>query len=330
MGSIDIPVVDVPVGREPAVFSAHAERDRLLLLLHSARKTYTPAGFAVAEYLSRVWARRAAGDYLRAVQDVDRLMGQGGAFLLNHSYEWGCSSGAAADLAEGGNTLLRTLDWPFHGLGRALVVTRWDGGAGRYVSVTWPGVVGVLTGLAPGRFAAAINQPPLPLPRWGKAVGWPAARVKVAGSRAMSPTHLLRKVFDECRNFAEAVAMIGRTPLCIPAIFTLAGPDTGDATVIERTMDKAYVPTQPVAANHWASRHAPPGRPRNGSSRARHRAMCGIVADRPDWSMSWLREPVVQPDTRVAMMANARSGRLLVQGWEDTGPVTNILELTDL
>ena len=146
----------------------------------------------------------------------------------------------------------------------------------------------------------------------------------------MSPTHLLRKVFDECRSFAEAMSMISKTPLCIPAIFTLAGPGPGDATVIERTMEKAYVPSQPVAANHWASQQAPPGRPRNGSSRARHSAMCGIIAGRPEWSMSWLREPVVQPDTRVAVMANPQSGRLLVQGWEATGPVTNILELTDL
>src|SRR5262249_40440392 len=73
----------------------------------------------------------------------------------NYSYEWGCTTGAAPD--GDGVTLMRTLDWPFDGLGRALVVMRQQGAAGPYLSVTWPAFAGVLTGLAPGRFAAAIN-----------------------------------------------------------------------------------------------------------------------------------------------------------------------------
>ena len=329
VGSIDIPVVDVPPGQEPGVFAARAQPERLALLIRSARRSYTPAGFAVAEHLSRRWASRAGGDYLPAIRDVDRVMGRGGAFLLNHSYEWGCTSGAVPDPALGGATLLRTLDWPFDGLGRALIVTRWDGGAGPYASVTWPGVVGVLTGLAPGRFAAAINQPPLPLAQWGRAVGWPAARVRVARSTAMSPTHLLRQVFDTCRSVADAVAVLSRTPLCIPAIFTVAGPGAGPGTdkavVIERTMDRAFVPAQPVAANHWTGPGAPPGRPRTPSSHARHAALSGSA---PDWSLSWLRTPIIQPDTRVVVMASPNSGRLVAQGWEKTGVVTRTLDIT--
>jgi hypothetical protein len=322
----NIPVLDVPLDKEPAVFSANAEQERLSLLISSARRTYTPVGFIVAERLSRAWAQRGNGPYAAAVQAVDRLMGRRGAFLLNHSYEWGCTSGAVADPAQGGTTLLRTLDWPFDGLGRTLVVTRWDGGAGGYFSVTWPGLVGVLTGLAPGRFAIAINQPPLPLPGWGRAVGWPAARVRVARSRALSPTHLLRQVFDRCASFAEAVAAIRSTPLCIPAIFTLAGPRPGEAIVIERTMADAFVPVMPVAANHWSSQPGPAGRPRNASSRGRHAAMCTLSASAPDWSLDWCQAPLMQPDTRLAVMANPGSGRLLARGWEKAGPVTTVLD----
>jgi hypothetical protein len=35
------------------------------------------------------------------------------------------------------------------------------GPAGEFFDVTWPGAVGTLTAVAPGRFAAAINQAPL-------------------------------------------------------------------------------------------------------------------------------------------------------------------------
>ncbi len=200
-----IPVIDVPGGQEPGLAAVAAEPARLALLLDSARRTYTPVGVRAAEALSRRWARCNASPYAAAVAAVGRTMEARGAFLMNHSYEWGCTAGAVADPALSGTTPVRTLDWPFDGLGRALVVTQWDGGAGPYYSVTWPGFVGVLTGLAPGRFAIAINQPPLPCAGWGRAVGWPAARLRVATSTAMPPTHLLRQVFDTCVGFDEAV-----------------------------------------------------------------------------------------------------------------------------
>ena len=227
----------------------------------------------------------------------------------------------------GGTTLLRTLDWPFDGLGRALVVVRQQGSAGQYLSATWPGFVGVLTGLAPGRFAAAINQPPLPLPRWGKVAGWMAARNQVNGSSALPPSHLLRLAFDSCRGFGQAADLIRRTPICISAIFTLAGPERGQALVIERTRDAAFEPADPAAANHWASSPGPAGRPRNRSSPGRRAAMCGLLTARPDWSLDWVRPPIVQNDTRLALMANPRRGRLAVQGWERTGPATEALDL---
>src|SRR5262249_60435679 len=105
---------------------------------------------------------------------------------------WGCTTGAADDPVRGGTTLLRTLDWPFDGLGRAVVVARQRGAAGDYLSVTWPGFVGVLTGLALCRFAAAIHPPPVPLPLLGKPLGWTAARLRVGRSTALPPSHLLR------------------------------------------------------------------------------------------------------------------------------------------
>lgn len=322
-----IPLLDVPSGSEPAVVSALAEPARLALLTRSARRAYTVPGMTLANHLSRAWANRSAGPYARAVAAIDGLMPGRGGYLLNHAYEWGCTTAAIERPQAREVALLRTLDWPFHGLGSALVATRWDGGAGPYVSLTWPGFVGVLTGLAPGRFAAAINQPPLPLPGWGKAIGWSAARFQVWSSRALPPSHLLRLAFDTCASFSQAVELIAQTPICLPAIFTVAGIRPGEAVVIERTEIAAFFPSQAAAANHWASRPGPIGRPRNRSSRPRREALLALDGRDLAWSLEWLRAPVLQYDTRVVAMASAAHGRLLAQGLERSGPVTAVLEL---
>ena len=296
-----------------------------LALMNSARRTYTPMGMRWADARSRTWHARSSSPYIDAVGRVSQAVGRPGAFLLNYSYEWGCTTGAAPDGDD--MVLMRTLDWPFDGLGRALIVVRQQGEAGPYLSITWPAFAGVLTGLAPGRFAAAINQPPLPLPEWGKAVGWTASRFRVNRSRALPPSHLLRLAFDTCRTFGEAVALIRTTPICVPAILTLAGLKPSEAVVIERTETGAFSPAEPAAANHWAVTPGPRGKPRNRSSLGRRAAMAGLIAGGQDWSLDWLRPPILQPDTRLAVMANAASGRLLVQGWEKTGAATAVLDM---
>lgn len=322
-----IPVIEARGAAEPAVVSALAEPARLRLVLDGGRRLYTPWGVRLADARSRVLLARLSSPYAGAVRQVEAAAGRPGTALMNLSYEWGCTSGAAADPVQGGTTLLRTLDWPFPGLGRALVVVRQAGPAGDYLSATWPGFAGVLTSLAPGRFAAAINQPPLPLPEWGRAVGWVAARQRVSRSRAMPPAHLLRLAFDTCPDFAAAAALVRATPVCLPAIFTLAGPEPGQALVIERTADVAWEPAEAAAANHWASIPGPAGRPRNGSSRGRREAMRRHLAAAPPWSLDWVRPPVLLPDTRVAVMANPRTGAMLVQGWERTGAATAVLDV---
>ena len=111
-------------------------------------------------------------------------MGQDGACLQPHSCGWGCAAAAVPGAVEA--TLLRTLDGPFGGLGEALIAIRWDGGAGPYCRMAWPGTVDVLTGMAPGRFAGSINKPPLPAPRWDRAAGWSMARAGMAVPRRLA------------------------------------------------------------------------------------------------------------------------------------------------
>ncbi len=63
--------------------------------------------------------------------------------------------------AAGAPVLRRTLDWPFRGLGKCVEIAWQSGPAGEFYNVTWPGPVGVLSAMAPGRFCAVINQAPM-------------------------------------------------------------------------------------------------------------------------------------------------------------------------
>lgn len=317
--------MDVVGQDEAAVASLLAQPDRLAILLDSARRTYSAPGLVLADGLSKRWARRAGGPYAGAVEAVAARMGRRGAYLLNYSHEWGCTAGVIEDPEQGGPRLVRTLDWPFDGLGRALIVTRWEGQAGPYISATWPGFAGVLTGSAPGRFATSINHPPLPS-AWSRVIAWPEARARVWQSRALPPSHLLRLAFDTCHTFDEAFALLRTTPICIPAIYTLAGTQAGEALVIERMQTAAFIPAQPFAANHWASQPGPEGQPRNASSIGRRAAMESLT---PSWTLDWLCRPILQPDTRLVFMATPAHGRFAVQGWEKTGAVTKVLNGTD-
>lgn len=325
-----IPVIDVRGAKDPAVAMFRADPSRLEALLVSGRKTYTVPGLWIADALSRIWARKNASPYTGEVAALAAALGRPGANLLNYSYEWGCTTGACEDPGNGGVTLLRTLDWPFDGLGRNLMLAFQSGEAGDFANVTWPGFAGVLTALAPGRFAAAINQPPLRRTPFGKPVDWLVTRAIVWGNHAMPATHLLRMVFERCRDFDEARRLIQSTPISLPAIFSLAGPQPGQAIVIERTETAAHVPQQPAAANHWAATPRP-GRARHRSSRPRLQAMSDLLArgrrGRDDWDFSWLRPPILQDDTRLAFAANPRTGRMALEGWERNGKATERLDL---
>ncbi len=110
------------------------------------------------------------------------LPGISGVHALNISTEWACSS-----MVNGGR-LMRTLDWPLHGMGPTLTVTRHDAAVGAWWQATWPDLVGVLTGMAPGRFAAAYNQPPIRRVTGLKPLDWVLERIG-GGSAASHPTH---------------------------------------------------------------------------------------------------------------------------------------------
>src|SRR5262249_4129429 len=134
---------------------ARALRDDCLAWFPAAAALVVP----IMDRIARQWLRRSRSPYVAEVEAIAASLDFAGVWFLNASYQWGCT--ALARDEDGVPWLARTLDWPFPGLGRHAEVAHMRGGAGEFFSVTWPGYVGTLTAMAPGRFAACVNQAPL-------------------------------------------------------------------------------------------------------------------------------------------------------------------------
>jgi hypothetical protein len=319
-----IPVFDLGIDGAPALVRLTGGQTAELMTV--GRRQFTRGGILIADGLARRWLARSRNPYLADIAEIARAAGLRGAFALNLSYEWGCTTGVGPDPGGRGARMLRSLDWGMKGIGGHLVVARHESPAGAWLNVTWPGLVGVFTALAPGRFAAAINQTPLPRSVGFFAADWLAQRVRVWNSRALPPAHLLRRVFETCRSYAEACSMLSATPLCLPAFFTLAGMRPDEGCVIERTEDAAEIHDAPVVvANDWLSSRFGRGTARSSDNGGRRASLWASLAT--DEPLGWVVPPVANPYTRVVAEANAATGALTVQGWEPDGPVTQALTL---
>lgn len=318
-----IPVVDL-AGHPPGRL-ADTHADAMDSLVKAARKMLPGPLLPLLDAFSRRWALKSNNPYCGEVTELSGKM-EAGAWFMNFCFEWGCTTGVAPDPGGAGMRMLRTLDWPFHGIGQYVLVARQTGNAGNFLNITWPGFVGVITAMAPGRFALAINQ--APLVRRGYlpvALDWLLNRLRVFRSRHLPPAHLARRVMETCRSFDEARDMLETTPIALPAFFTLAGTRPGEGCVIERTETRAWIHPAPAAvANHWLTGGLR-GRPRGVDSRRRHRLMNGL-SRLPAPEFDWMLHPIHNKDTRLSVVANAASGRLLVQGWEVDGAATEILD----
>src|ERR1700735_3284579 len=155
---IPIPVIDLgsdgPVELARRMPTAMQATLAAALSAHPLLSRVAPLG----DVLSRRWLERGHNPYRGEIAAIAGLAGRPGAFLLNCIYEWACASSGGPDPAGQAARLIRLLDWGMPGLGRHVVVARRMTPGGPFDDVTWPGFVGTLTGSAPGRFAAAINQ----------------------------------------------------------------------------------------------------------------------------------------------------------------------------
>ncbi len=318
-GLQEIPLINV----SNPLDSLDGQHERIERLFECAHARIPVALLRWGDKSSRAWFVKSKNPYLDELDEIARIVNRPGCYALNFSFEWLCTTGCSKGSQTDAPRMYRTLDWVFN-VGGEVVVTRHEGNAGDYFNIGWPGYVGVLTGLAPGRFAAAINQAPMSyaLGRYslGILLDWFVNRRRVARRRSLPPSHLLRRMFESCRDYTEAKEMLTHTPLCIPAIFTLSGARAGESCVIERMEESAVVHEGDVAAaNHWVSPRFH-GRERPWQSRQRRERMLAFLASPEN---GWLATPILNKHTCLIMEMNAGTGSLFVRGVHGEEVLTN-------
>ncbi len=344
-----IPLVDVRDGGPPrhareSAAQARALRDACLGFFPPAARPLVPA----LDWLSHRALKRSRSPYFAEIAQIAAALDFSGVWLLNASYQWGCT--ARAGEHHGVPWLVRTLDWPFSGLGHHTELAHMRGECGDFVSVTWPGYVGVLTAMAPQRFAAAINQAPMwrrTRHRWLRPYDYAANALQAsAAADRMPPDQLLRRAFEACGDFTAARRFLEETPVARPVIYTLVGCAPHERCVIERT-ETAFVTREDdtCAANDWV-----PCRPSwegrigtrrflvssfadaAGFSRARRDALAEWSGSPAAGGFDWVREPVLNPYTRLAVAMSPANGILRATGYDIAGgelpePVTQTCEI---
>jgi hypothetical protein len=320
----EIPLIET--GPDWVFETLEREVARVHALLDAGAGRVPNAAIRAADAVSRGWLQRHRAPLLSEIERVSQIVGRPGAYFLNVSYEWGCSCRAAPSPDGRSARLLRALDWPDPGLGRYVIAVRVASPAGRWVTLTWPGYVGVLQAVAPGRFAAALNQAPLEGPTGVFAFDWLAERGQIWRRPHPPASHLLRRVFETAPDCQVARKMLTSSPIAAGAIFTLAGLAPDETYVIERRSDDAHVIEGPaVAVNEWRS-PGWKGHARGEANSARHAIMAAARMEMGD-SFPWLRPPVLNDRTRLAFVADASTGAFAAQGWEKGGPATAILRM---
>jgi hypothetical protein len=343
----EIPLVDIGRGGGIALFDAQA--DRAAALVDTALSTHALLPFAarLADQVSRRWLERQANPYRDEIAHIAERLSRRGAYFFNIFYEWACSTSAAPDPCGNGARLIRVLDWGLTGIGRYVVVARHETAQGPFYNVTWPGFVGVLTAMAPGRFAIAINQAlriQILGPRW---IDEALSRTRLLRLADATPAaHLLRHVCEEAGDYESAVRMLMDRSilLAMPAIFSLSGSERTQCCIVEAiTRDRRLhrgVETDKFtvgAANDWLSPDLE-GAPRphalewermtpRENNRVRRKAICalqgGAFAGTSD-----LAPPVLNGHTVLVAAANAATGTLLVEALDPIpgrGPVPQVV-----
>lgn len=186
-----------------------------------------------ADKKAKAWMVKNQNPYLEEISNYAEQVNKSGVYALNLSYEWGCTSSVMTDGKD--MYLFRILDWPFPGLGEHLFCVKQKASAGEYYNLTWPAVSPVIQAFAPGRFGACINQ--APMRKHGRTLvgDWLKNRGLVYRETGYPPGHLLRKAFEEAKDYDEAKEMLSNEKICIPVIYLLSGVKPGQGCVIERT-----------------------------------------------------------------------------------------------
>jgi hypothetical protein len=321
---VSIPVMECSSNFALETLDAHLDRAHHLIDL--ATKRVPAAALRQLDQVSKRWLEKWDNGHLDEINSVAARLNRPGSYFFSVNYEWGCTCRVTPSPDRSTARLIRVLDWKTPGLGRNVIAARVAGKAGSYVTLTWPGYTGVLTASAKGRFSASLNQAPMRNAVGNYYLDWAANRRRVWGMPHQMPAHLLRDVFETAANYEDARRMLIEQAISTPAIFSLAGIKPNETCVIERSETEARIHDGAnVAANHWQS-SGWTGHARGSDSAGRARNMHAVAADF-DTSFPWLVEPILNPNTRIVMVADAALGKLSARGYEAKKPATMPLEL---
>lgn len=315
--------------------------DSARTLVISARKTYgwwsnvaSKLILPFADKKSHAWLAKTSNPFLHEIETFDSIIGLRGIYALNLSYEWGCTSGAYRN--EDSVGMMRVLDWPFPKLGKHVVVALQKGNAGEFYNITWPGVSGVFNAMAPMRFCAALNLAPMRRHSKNFVYDWFKNRKIAKHQTGLPPAHLLRIVFEQAKNYDEAKEMLSKTPLAVPAIFVLSGLNHGEGCVIERLENSVAIremgaSQQIAASNQFQTSLSQNMMPRpffNSEGRfVQASSLQGYEIMKENFN--WLCSPILNPFTRLCIVADAVTGKLTVQGYEGFNAVTELFNLPE-
>jgi len=229
-----VPRIDIDLAQRPgqrwATLGPHVEGARQLLECYlrdlGALATYAPLIESYAQAF-------VSSEHREEIASIARMVGRPEPEVLlgNLYYEAfrqliGCTA-FACDTPDG-PIHARNLDWWTDDriLARLSCIVRVQGAtAGPYELVSWPGFIGALSGLAPGRFAISLNA------------------VISSEPPALAPpvVLLIRRAFETCGSFAEAISLLERSPIAADCLLLVTGTKSGEMAVIERTSTRSAV-----------------------------------------------------------------------------------------
>lgn len=341
MLKISLPFVDLR-GKGP-VDLLRAYPDCALSLVRSARssqglltKSLGAPAYAMMNRQSHQWLKRNKNPYLYEIETFADIINSKGIYALNLHHEWSCTTGIYR--RPEGVDMLRIFDSNIQGMGKSVMLVLQQGRAGTFYNITWPGMAGVFSAMAPKRFAAAINKAPARKYKYG---GYhiDCLRNKMEAHKqiALPPSHLLRQVMETAVDYDMAKKMLSHAPIAMPTIYTLAGTKPGEGCTIERTEGHAQIIELGTkncigATNHFNTMISKQGygwhvRTQNSHDRLKSVTLFeggDLYADNFDW----LQAPIINPDTRLSMVGNAATNNMAVQGYEGMVSVTDIFNLT--
>ena len=289
------------------------------ILFPAVKKLVGLAGKSFARSLGEL-------DYLLDIEEWSTFaVGDDDAMLLaNYSYELhgllrphikdrGLCTATTCWLPRVGHVHLRNLDWPLPRMRSSTVLLHFKGAsAGSFTAVSVPGMVGVLSGVARGRFSATVNSQEddhariLPNIR-----GWAAG-------------FLLRYLFENCDSFEDALRVLRSAPAFVPFFVMLVGPKRDQSAIVELRLSGRNRVLRSGGgllsiSNHFPKDDVGDDDASDSTERleviARRAAACRAKTARG--ALAILRHPALTHEgTQQSMMLHCRSGEVLLDNLE--------------